>query len=50
MADVAATNEEAVEAWNGVLFDRFLQYRHIVTGGLGAHGEEGLRIQPRATG
>ena len=28
MANVAATNEEAVEAWNGVLFDRFVQYRH----------------------
>ncbi len=44
MADVAATNEEAVEAWNGVLFDRFVQYRHIVTTGLGSHGEVALRL------
>jgi SAM-dependent methyltransferase len=50
MADVAVTNEEAVEAWNGVLFDRFVQYRHLVSGGLGAHGEEALRIHPPGAG
>jgi ubiquinone/menaquinone biosynthesis C-methylase UbiE len=50
MAGVATTNEEAVEAWNGVLFDRFLQYRHLVSAGLGAHGEEALRIHPPAPG
>jgi ubiquinone/menaquinone biosynthesis C-methylase UbiE len=50
MASVAATNEEAVEAWNGVLFDRFVQYRHLVSAGLGAHGEEALRIDPPAPG
>jgi SAM-dependent methyltransferase len=50
MASVAATNEEAVEAWNGVLFDRFVQYRHLVTAGLGAHGEEALRLHPPRPG
>ncbi|HEY4778255.1 MAG TPA: class I SAM-dependent methyltransferase [Solirubrobacterales bacterium] len=50
MANVAATNEEAAEAWNGVLFDRFVQYRHLVSAGLGAHGEEALRIHPPAPG
>jgi SAM-dependent methyltransferase len=50
MADVAATNEEAVEAWNGVLFDRFVKYRHLVSGGLGAHGAEALRLHPPAPG
>ncbi len=50
MASVAPTNEEAVEAWNGVLFDRFVKYRHIVTAGLGAHGEEALRIHPAQPG
>lgn len=50
MASVAPTNEEAVEAWNGVLFDRFVQYRQIVTAGLGAHGEEALRIHPPQPG
>jgi ubiquinone/menaquinone biosynthesis C-methylase UbiE len=47
---VAATNEEAVEAWNGVLFDRFLKYRHLVSEGLGAHGEEALRLHPPGPG
>jgi ubiquinone/menaquinone biosynthesis C-methylase UbiE len=50
MVDVAATNEEAVEAWNGVLFDRFVQYRHLVSAGLGAHGEEALRTNPPRSG
>ena len=50
MSNVAATNEEAAEAWNGVLFDRFVQYRHLVSAGLGAHGEEALRIHPPAPG
>src|SRR3984885_8855800 len=50
MANVAPTNEEAVEAWNGVLFDRFVQYRHLMSSGLGAHGEEALRIHPPAVG
>lgn len=49
-AVVAASNEEAIEAWNGVLFDRFLQYRDIVTTGLGAHGEEALRSNPPPAG
>jgi len=50
MAEVALTNEEAVEAWNGVLFDRFVQYRRILTQGLGAHGDEALRIDPPQPG
>jgi SAM-dependent methyltransferase len=41
---VAPENEEALEAWNGVLFDRFLQYRRLVVDGLGAHGDEALRL------
>ncbi len=43
---VAPENEEALEAWNGVLFDRFLRYRSLVVGGLGAHGDEALRRHP----
>lgn len=39
-------NDEATEAWNGVLFDRFTQFRHIVTTGLGLHGEQALRLHP----
>jgi SAM-dependent methyltransferase len=44
------SNEVAIEAWNGVLFDRFVRFRHIVTTGLGAHGVEGLRVHPPRAG
>lgn len=50
MASIAAANDEAIRAWNGVLFDRFLQYREIVTTGLGAHGEIALAAHPPAPG
>ena len=33
-------NAEAIEAWDGPLFERFVKFREIVTTGLGAHGEE----------
>jgi SAM-dependent methyltransferase len=42
----ALANGEAIEAWNGVLFDRYVRFRDIVTTGLGAHGEQGLRLHP----
>jgi SAM-dependent methyltransferase len=35
-------NAEAIEAWNGVLFDKFCRFRHIVTAGLGAIGTAAL--------
>jgi ubiquinone/menaquinone biosynthesis C-methylase UbiE len=47
---VAAANEEAIEAWNGVLFDRFVRYRDILTTGLDAFGERGLRLHPPRRG
>jgi SAM-dependent methyltransferase len=47
---ILRSNEEAIEAWNGVLFDRFVRYRDIVTTGLGAHGERGLRTHPPRSG
>ncbi len=43
-------NEEQTEAWNGVLFDRFVEHRAIVTKGLGAHGEAALRLYAPRTG
>jgi ubiquinone/menaquinone biosynthesis C-methylase UbiE len=46
MESVAATNKEAADAWSGPLFDRFVKYRDLVTGGLGAHGEEALATHP----
>ncbi|MDX6555366.1 MAG: hypothetical protein QOD86_1561 [Miltoncostaeaceae bacterium] len=44
------SNEEATAAWDGPLFDRFVSFRHIVTVGLGAHGEEAMRRFPPAAG
>jgi SAM-dependent methyltransferase len=46
----ADVNEEAVRAWDGPLFDRFVQFREIVTTGLGAHGEAALGLFPPLTG
>src|ERR1700710_1043650 len=50
MERVASDNEEALEAWDGVLFDRFVKFREIVTAGLGAHGEAALAAHPPRTG
>jgi SAM-dependent methyltransferase len=43
-------NEEATEAWSGVLFDRFLDYRDLVVGGLGAHGDAAMALEPPEPG
>jgi SAM-dependent methyltransferase len=43
-------NAEAIQAWDGPLFDRFVRFRHIVTSGLGAHGEKALELFPPAPG
>jgi ubiquinone/menaquinone biosynthesis C-methylase UbiE len=50
VVEVAAANEEATEAWNGVLFDRFVDFRHIIVAGLEVHGEEALRTDPPKLG
>ena len=50
MARVASANEEAIQAWDGPLFDQFVRYRHLLTSGLGAHGEEALRLVPPRPG
>jgi SAM-dependent methyltransferase len=50
MALVADENQEALEAWNGVLFDRFVEFRHLVADGLAPHGDAGMRIQPPREG
>jgi ubiquinone/menaquinone biosynthesis C-methylase UbiE len=48
--DVAPENEEAIRAWDGPLYDRFLRFREILTTGLGNHGEEALRLLRPAPG
>lgn len=43
-------NAEAIEAWDGPLYDTFVRFRHIVTRGLGAHGDAALRLVPPQPG
>jgi SAM-dependent methyltransferase len=47
---VAAENEEATEAWSGVLFDRFVKHRDLVVAGLGQHGEAAMGTHPPKPG
>jgi SAM-dependent methyltransferase len=47
---VAPENEEATEAWSGILFDRFLTYRDLVVVGLKAHGDAAMALEPPAPG
>jgi SAM-dependent methyltransferase len=50
MAQVAAENAEALDAWNGVLFDRFVHYRDLIITGIAAHGDEAIRAYPPEPG
>ncbi len=47
---LTSANEEAIRAWDGPLFDAFVRFRHLMTTGLGAHGEEALRLVPPRAG
>jgi len=41
-------NSDAIEAWNTVLFDKFLRYRDVLVTNLGLHGSRGMdRLAPR---
>lgn len=50
MADVAAANQEATDAWSGPLFERFIRFRPFVAEGLGAHGEVAMAAHPPRPG
>ena len=50
MAGEILDNTEAIEAWDGPLFERFVKFRDIVTSGLGAHGERALELHPPRLG
>jgi SAM-dependent methyltransferase len=39
-------NDEATEAWSGVLFDRFVQYRDLIVVGLEQHGRVAMQMYP----
>lgn len=47
---VSPANAEAIEAWDGPLFDRFVKYRHIVVAGLKQFGDEAMRVHPPPPG
>jgi ubiquinone/menaquinone biosynthesis C-methylase UbiE len=50
MSTAPSANEEAIRAWDGPLYDRFVQFRHLLTGGLAGHGDEALRLHPPKAG
>ena len=46
----ASANQEAIEAWNTVLFDKFARFRDALTTGLAVHGDAALARHPPAAG
>jgi SAM-dependent methyltransferase len=48
--DGAGANAEAIEAWDGPLYDRFVRFRDIVVPGLGLHGEAAMELFPPLLG
>ncbi len=50
MGAVAPTNRESAEAWGGVLFDRWVQFRDVVTTQLAHFSEAAIRFCPPAPG
>jgi SAM-dependent methyltransferase len=47
---VAPDNEEAMEAWSGVLFDRFVQFRDLLIESLTLHGRAAMKAYPPRPG
>src|SRR3954452_10712858 len=47
---VATENEEATDAWSGVLFDRFVNYRDLVVASLQSHGDAAMDLYPPPEG
>lgn len=45
-----SANDEAIEAWDGVLFDRFAQFRHVILPGFGIHSDRALSLYAPAAG
>jgi SAM-dependent methyltransferase len=43
-------NAEAIEAWNTILFEKFVQYRPILVGGLAVHGLRAMDRHPPPAG
>lgn len=48
MSHETVDNNEAIEAWNTVLFEKFLRFRPLVSDALGFHGDRGIeRLAPK---
>ena len=47
---VAAENEEATDAWSGVLYDRYVEFRELIVDGIVPHGEAALDANPPRPG
>lgn len=45
-----SANDEAIEAWDGVLFDRFAQFREVILPGFGVHSDRALERNPPRAG
>jgi len=43
-------NREAIEAWNTVLYDKFVAYRRVLTAGLAIHGTRAMDRHPPPKG
>lgn len=44
------SNDEATAAWNGVLFDKFVRFRDVLTTGFTRHSDAALERHPPAAG
>lgn len=47
---MTTANDEAIEAWDGVLFDRLSQFRHVFLPGLAVHSDRALSSYPPREG
>jgi ubiquinone/menaquinone biosynthesis C-methylase UbiE len=47
---MTSANAEAIEAWDGVLFEKFTRFREVLTTGLGIHGAVALDRHPPLEG
>ncbi len=50
MTAVLPENEESQRAWDGVLFDRFLAYKHLIVTSLALHGVLAMEAYPPQPG
>jgi SAM-dependent methyltransferase len=47
---MVSENDEVTRAWNGVLFDKWVRFKHLLTSGLAVHGEALLAFRPPTPG